>query len=402
MHPSNDPAQAGNELEQLRQEVRELRSELAAMREAVLRSGADATAPSGGGSVSRRALFGLAGAGVAGAVLGASASPAAAADGDSLLLGQNNTSTSSTELGSSAAAGTLRVGNSGAGSAFVAFGNPDAAAVFAQNTSGTGMVANATTTGIGLQAGTADGIAVNASASGTGSAVHASSGGSSTTVQALSEDGVAVLGGASGAGTGVSATSLNGRGVIADGGLAALRILPRSAAGLPTGASQVGDIVVDSTGQLVVCVQIDPQPVWRYIAGPLTTGMSTYGIPLRLYDSRWPGEAGPIMSGQQRLISVADNRAVDDGTVQFANIVSAGALGVGYNVTVVNTVARGFLAVNPGGVNEVFGASVNWSGDTVTGNSGIARVDDQRRLNVICGGNGAQADFIVDLLAIYV
>lgn len=56
-------------------------------------------APPANGPVSRRALFGLAGAGVAGMVLGDTA-PAAAADGDPLLLGQSNSSTTVTQLSS--------------------------------------------------------------------------------------------------------------------------------------------------------------------------------------------------------------------------------------------------------------------------------------------------------------
>lgn len=59
-------------------------------------------------------------------------------------------------------------------------------------------------------------------------------------------------------------------------------------------------------------------------------------------------------------MSVEDARSLDTGAVTTADIVPAGAVAVTANVTVVNTVGAGFLAVNPGGDTEVKAATVNW------------------------------------------
>lgn len=55
-------------------------------------------APSPAGPLSRRALFGLAGAGIAGAAVGTTAAPAAADSGEAMILGQPNTADDSTSL----------------------------------------------------------------------------------------------------------------------------------------------------------------------------------------------------------------------------------------------------------------------------------------------------------------
>jgi hypothetical protein len=143
---------------------------------------------------------------------------------------------------------------------------------------------------------------------------------------------------------------------------------------------------------------------WLKIAGKGTAGALHPIAPVRVYDSRQPQPSpGILVSNSSRIISVADGRSITDGSVTTANVVPATATAVAYNVTAINTFGRGFLTVNPGNVTSVGAASVNWgSGGMVVGNASLVALDDQRRLNVICGGGGeAAAHFTIDVVGYY-
>jgi hypothetical protein len=80
-----------------------------------------------------------------------------------------------------------------------------------------------------------------------------------------------------------------------------------------------------------------------------------------------------------------------------------GATAVTANVTVVNTVVSGFLAVNPGGDTVVKAATINWSAAGQVLNNGVnLTLDGSRQVTVIAGGlPGAQTDFVIDLTGYY-
>ena len=64
-----------------------------------------------------------------------------------------------------------------------------------------------------------------------------------------------------------------------------------------------GDIILDAHGNLFACVTSGTPGVWRKLAGPATAGAFHAISPQRVYDSR--GTDGPIADGQERVISVA-------------------------------------------------------------------------------------------------
>jgi hypothetical protein len=128
--------------------------------------------------------------------------------------------------------------------------------------------------------------------------------------------------------------------------------------------------------------------------------------PTRVYDSRVPAPIqGTITAGVNRTVSVAAGRDITTGAVVVGqeNIVPAGATAITCNVTVVNTVSAGFLALNPGGNLVVAAASVNWSASGQILNNGInATLNGSRELSVIAGGNaGALTDFVIDVTGYY-
>ncbi|MCB0995615.1 MAG: hypothetical protein KDB21_11025, partial [Acidimicrobiales bacterium] len=207
-------------------------------------------------------------------------------------------------------------------------------------------------------------------------------------VHGYSQSGVAVL-----------ASSDNGRGLVAVGGRAPLQLLPSVTAGPPaSGEHTAGELVVDSAHNLFLCVADGTPGTWRRIGGPSTGSFSPL-TPMRVYDSRWPGEAGQLTSGADRTISVGDARAVAGGAIVTADVVPAGAIAVSYNITAVDTLERGFLAVNPGGVTAVSAAALNWSASgLVVGNASTAALGGDRQLTIVCGGAGAATNVVVDIV----
>ncbi|MCB0995616.1 MAG: hypothetical protein KDB21_11030 [Acidimicrobiales bacterium] len=322
------------EIEALREELRQVRAELRTL-------------------VSRRALFGLAGAGVVGAVVAAAPGTAAAADGDNLVLGQQNDATTRTVLLAPDTDGALFVQNTG--NAVAIYGiSADNTGVWGQTTDSTAV--------IGLDSGLTN------------------------------------------AGVGVGGFSTNGRGVVGSGGLAALRLIPAAAEGPPTaGAHLVGDLVLDSTSVLYLCTAAGDPGTWRRVDSPDPPPSFSPVAPARVYDSRWPGQAGPILTGLNRTLSVADGKAIGDGTVTVADLVPSGATAVAYNITVVNTEGRGFLTVLPGGTTTVTVASVNWAADgAVVANASLVALGGDREVTVVCGGLGGTAtDFVIDVVGYY-
>src|SRR5262245_29081880 len=74
--------------------------------------------------------------------------------------------------------------------------------------------------------------------------------------------GIGVVGDATGVGgTGVYAAGQRLGGYF-QGGLAAIRLKPQQAAGSPTGASQIGEMAVDSNGVLWLCVETGTPGTW--------------------------------------------------------------------------------------------------------------------------------------------
>ena len=100
-------------------------------------------------------------------------------------------------------------------------------------------------------------------------------------------------------------------------------------------------------------------------AAGIATAGSLHPIPTaRVYDSRKnmaPMANGPLATGANRLISVADKRDPTTGTVVDDNIVPVHATAVAYNLTGAGSADAGFLQAFPAGVARPDTSTVNFS-----------------------------------------
>ncbi len=168
------------------------------------------------------------------------------------------------------------------------------------------------------------------------------------------------------------------------------------------GTYETRDIVVDSAGVIWFCVAGGTPGTWRMLSGPSTAGAFTPVTPARVYDSRLATYAqnGVLGSGQNRTISVANSYNVN-GVQVTANFVPVGATAVFANVTVVDTVGAGYLAVNPGGTTVVSASTINWSeSGQVLANGVTLTLNGTRQISVI-NGSGGSTQFIIDVLGYY-
>jgi hypothetical protein len=171
---------------------------------------------------------------------------------------------------------------------------------------------------------------------------------------------------------------------------------PKTLPRLRTDSHLVGEID-NVAGDLWMCVEAGTPGTWRKITGPTSAGAFHAISPARVYDSRSPAPTpGPLASGSNRLVSVADQRNLNTGAVTTANVVPAGATAVSVNLTIANTVDGGYLAVNPGGNTVVSASAINWTASgQAAANSIIVPVNASRQVTVICGGGST--DFILDV-----
>lgn len=288
--------------------------------------------------IDRRALFGLAGAGIAGAAVLGTASPAAAADGDNIAIGVH-TSTSSTNPTEVFYTGAGAItGSNGAFTTVVSNASNPSTAI-AGETSGTGNGVSAfnfnSSSGSGLEA-------QNANPSPTVSAANFSNG---PAVYAQTTDGIAGI-----------FTSSTG---------AAIQLFSRPQLGPPTADFWAkGSFIVDFAGNLFVCTTSGTPGSWTKATG--SSGLTYLPTPVRGYDSR-PSQPGPgikakMAAGETRsvaLISAFGGRTSDVAVLA--------------NVTVTSTTGAGFLSVYSGAspdLNPPSFSSVNWSatGQTVGNN----------------------------------
>jgi hypothetical protein len=151
-----------------------------------------------------------------------------------------------------------------------------------------------------------------------------------------------------------------------------------------------------------MCVVSGTPGTWRKLTGPAVAGGFHAISPSRVYDSRSAAPApGLLANGANRLISVADKRDLTTGAVVTANVVPAGATAIFVNLTVVDTVGSGFLAVNEGGNTTVAASAINWSGPGQILANGLAVPLDASRQVTVIGGGGGSTNFILDVGGYY-
>jgi hypothetical protein len=166
-----------------------------------------------------------------------------------------------------------------------------------------------------------------------------------------------------------------------------------------TDAHLAGELDLDANYDVWLCTADGTPGTWRKIGGRTTAGAFHAITPGRVYDSRLdqPSPAARLSSGEERTISVRDQRALTNGAVTLADLVPAGATAISANVAVVDTIGAGFLCANPGGVHTIGAATVNWwASGQILNNGVILTLDASRQLNLIVGGGGS-AHIVVDV-----
>lgn len=186
---------------------------------------------------------------------------------------------------------------------------------------------------------------------------------------------------------------------------APLWLVPRPLA--TSSERQAGEVVAQAIGtnatHLWCTVAGGATPVLRKLAGPDTAGQLHVIDPVRVYDSRLDaGNARAAMtSGTSRVVSVANGIDLTTGAVNLTGVVPAGATAIAYNLTVVDTVGSGFLAVTAGSSTEFRASSINWSQSAqILANGQLAPLDGERRLRIFAGGGGS-AHVLVDVQGYY-
>lgn len=203
--------------------------------------------------------------------------------------------------------------------------------------------------------------------------------------------------------TGVA--TLSGVGVAATGQTSALYLWGpdsrppslRAPLGLQYGR---GMIDVDLNGDVWHCIASGNPGVWRKISGPTSAGAFHAIGPSRVYDSRRSvySNHGPMASGTNRTVSVADAHDASTGVVSTSDIVPSGATAVAANVTVVNTVGVNNFCINPGGDTSHPASTINWyaTGQTLA-NGVVLSLNAARELTIVAGAQGGSADVILDV-----
>jgi hypothetical protein len=207
----------------------------------------------------------------------------------------------------------------------------------------------------------------------------------------------------------VKATSTSSYGIVATGGHAPLQLVPVSAAGPPTGAHILGELVVDHDGTLFFCTTTGNPATWVN----LSTGSNlvTLGTPSRVYDSR-PGQPnGGTGNVQGSLTFTAAPPSAASRTIDCAHdsttgttVVPSTAKALLINLTVVPVSGVGALAVYATGASQPNSSSINWSpGAAALANGTTSACNATQHVDVaIVAATGASTNLIIDVIGYYV
>jgi hypothetical protein len=333
-----------DQLQALRDEVATLRAELTELQR-----------PRAEETVSRRHLLrNLAGLGAAGAAgMVAAAPPAAAADGDPLILGQANTATAITTIDAGSAAAGLDVQGSG---------------FSVINVSGSGGTLPI------------HGITATGEASG---------------VWGQSEA-VGVFGRNTGMGPGIGGSSM--------GGGPQLWLAPTDGAppGPPPGTSSAGYVRFDANGDLWLCIQDGTPGSWtRLLREDTAPGRVVPITPFRALDTRAPGgrpAGAPAIPGQvQGPLSGGGTTTLDLAGSAGIPATASGAVG---NVSAVAPTYSGFLKVQPAGV-AVLPSTLNFPAGVRALSNGFTCALSPTGLSVVPspGSGGNTLHVVLDITA---
>jgi hypothetical protein len=348
------------ELAALRAANADLTTRLARLESALAPAASASVAEAPAGSSRRDMLKVIAGA--AGGAVAATvfvAQPAAAADGQPLLMGQTNTATSRPTRGDYTGGDTA-----GVGFLFQAANDPNG------NPLGTtSQYPSALAGWAGVGTGLTTGVYGYTSRPG----------------------GNGVVG---------FADTSDGVGVRARGGKAGILITGSGIAAPPTGGAthSAGEIQFDQNGDLWACVADGTPGTWRKLAGPSTAGAFHAITPIRVYDSRVGAytPSGLLSRNENRVVAVKDARSAT-GVVTGVDAVPAGASAVAYNLTVTGPQGANYLSITPGDATGFTASAINFNGTTDVANGGIVKLDASRQVKVFCGDQAGKTHFILDV-----
>jgi hypothetical protein len=349
------------DLESLRAEVAALRAEVAEQRDRSI--------------TRRRLLAGLAGLGAAGAAGVAAAPSAAAADGDPVLLGQENSSDSTTSIERGDPATYPETDAYGPPTLYL--GGSDEAALVARSS---GTAVNA-----------AGFVAVEAL--GVARAIH----GASAFIAIHGEGihhGVGVIGSSEDGGAGVYASSGMGP---------ALFLKPTNAPGPPLVSwDGTGALSVDPNGDLWLCVGLaeDDSESWtRLLREDTATGRVVPIEPMRALDTRATDgrpSGSPAISGQK-------HGPLHGGEAVTLDLAGAGAIpatasGVVGNLTVVKPDYSGYLVAVPSGSTSTSSA-LNFDAGEIVANAFTSALGAGGLTLRANGGSARSYHLVVDVTA---
>ncbi len=177
-----------------------------------------------------------------------------------------------------------------------------------------------------------------------------------------------------------------------------LKLSDSSNAGAPSPSVGTEGMFRFDNGDLYFCVSSAGSDRWRRVSGTAVAGAFTAITPARVYDSRWAGQ-GPLSNGQNRTVSIKDKKDAA-GNIVTANVVPAGSRAITFNLTIFGTSGGGYLSMVPGDSSDFTTSTINWSatGQTLA-NGSTVKVDTARQVKVFCGGPGTQ--FLIDVTGYY-
>lgn len=192
-----------------------------------------------------------------------------------------------------------------------------------------------------------------------------------------------------------------GKGNVADfeaGGNGFIYISKAGVADNPTGIGGQGAIARDAVGNLWYCYE---NGKWRKLAGVGTAGSFHPINPVRVYDSRAAVPAPGVMAPNTNRLIVAKDGRNAGGVVTAADAVPAGATAITFNVTATATTGPNYLSVVPGDATGFTTSTLNWAGGADIANGGTVKLDSSRRIKVFLGDQTGSAHVIVDVTGFY-
>lgn len=306
--------------------------------------------------IGRRAVFGLAGVGVAAAAaMVVRPDAAAAADGSPINMGTASTndaqSTTTLTMSGAIGVGLAVVTSNGANLSPALQGYGD-----------TGVFAEGTALGLRAEAPTA---------------IRATGG--TLGLQAI--------------GTGGYGATFTGEGV------GQVRLIPGATSGTASLIGALGALRVDSAGDLYLCTVAGTPGTWvklnNQTAG-IVQGPTFLAVPKRGYDSRTGLPAG---SGTKAKFAAAETRTVD---LTIGTGLTAGRSAAIVNVTVVNTSGNGFASIYSGAATitgEPSFSNINWFADgQILANSATVALSPTGTIKIFAS---APTDVLIDVVGFY-